>query len=58
MNGQLLSDGMHALVVVIVVICTTVLALLKLIPTTAIAGIYGAALAYAAARAGARIGQG
>lgn len=50
---QLLSDGLHALVVVVVVLCTTALAVFSTsLPNDVIGTVYGGAIGYAAGRAG------
>lgn len=50
---QLISDGLHAFVVVFVVICTTLLACLNIgLPQDVIGTVFGGAIGYAAGRAG------
>lgn len=50
---QLASDMIHAIVVLVVVFCVTVLASLKVgLPPDVIGTVYGGAIGYAAGRAG------
>jgi hypothetical protein len=50
---QLISDGLHGVVVLFVVVCTTVLAILgSTLPQDVIGTVYGGAIGYAAGRAG------